>query len=297
MSQSTARSTLRAKEVGVRKVSGASKKTIASQFYIESAFFTCLSFILGYVLCYIFKPWFLNVLQLKIDNSFLYSPLVLVLLFGLLLITTIVAGSYPACVLSAFKPVVTLKGKMSVQAGGVTVRKIFTTLQFAIAIGLIICRRVIDRQLFFFRHTDIVLNRNNVVMIPILNSFGKNYRAFKSDVQALAGVDNVATSRYGMFKGCDMYSINGKTKEEDVMLSALTVDNNYIKTLGIKWKYPPSSNKWLTGSKEVVINESAIGKLHLKLNPVGSYIQAGNQKIEVAGVLQNFNFSSMESVI
>jgi putative ABC transport system permease protein len=70
MSLSTARATLRAKEVGVRKVSGASRKSIALQFYIESAVFTLLSFILGYTLCYVFKPWFLNVLQLKIDNSF-----------------------------------------------------------------------------------------------------------------------------------------------------------------------------------------------------------------------------------
>jgi putative ABC transport system permease protein len=77
MSLSTARSTLRAKEVGVRKVSGASRKTIAMQFYVESGIFTLLSFVLGYVLCYAFKPWFTNTLQLQIDNSFLYSPLVI----------------------------------------------------------------------------------------------------------------------------------------------------------------------------------------------------------------------------
>ena len=113
MSLSTARSTLRAKEVGVRKVSGASRKSIAVQFYIESAVFTCISFGLGYLLCYIFTPWFLNLLQLRIDNSFFYSPLVLFSLFTLLIVTILIAGSYPSLVLSAFKPVVTLKGKMS----------------------------------------------------------------------------------------------------------------------------------------------------------------------------------------
>ncbi|MDB5155519.1 MAG: hypothetical protein JWR50_226, partial [Mucilaginibacter sp.] len=152
MNLSTARATLRAKEVGVRKVAGASRKTIATQFYVESALFAVLSFVLGYLLCYAFKPWFLNVLQLKIDNSFLYSPVVLILLAALLILTILIAGSYPALVLSAFKPVTTLKGKMSKAMGGIAVRKVFTTLQFAISVGLIICGIVIDRQLYYFRH-------------------------------------------------------------------------------------------------------------------------------------------------
>ena len=140
MSLSTARSTLRAKEVGVRKVNGASRRSVALQFYIESALFTFFSFMLGYVLCYSFKSWFLNILELKIDTSFLYSAPVLLILSGLLLLTILIAGSYPSIVLSAFKPVITLKGKLSKQTGGVTVRKAFTTFQFTISVGLICLR-------------------------------------------------------------------------------------------------------------------------------------------------------------
>jgi putative ABC transport system permease protein len=125
MSLTTARATLRAKEIGVRKVTGASRKSIAMQFYVESALFTILSFIIGYVLCYSFKSEFLNILELKIDASFLYSPLMMVALLILLVTTLLISGSYPAIILSAFKPVITLKGKMSKQAGGITVRKIF----------------------------------------------------------------------------------------------------------------------------------------------------------------------------
>ena len=294
MSLSTARSTLRAKEVGVRKITGASRKTIASQFYIESALFTCLSFILGYVLCYMFKPWFLNVLQLKIDNSFLYSPLVLSLLFILLIITIIIAGSYPSMVLSAFKPVVTLKGKMSKQTGGITVRKIFTTLQFTISVGLIICGIVIDRQLYFFRHADTGINKDNVVMVPIDNSIGKNYPDFERDIKNLAGISSVATSRYPMFKGYDNFMINGKSKGEDVMLPSLVVNDEFITTLGLQWKYPPLAHTNLTSGNKVVINELAIEKLHLPANPIGSFIKSGPMAIEVVGVVKNFNFNSME---
>ncbi|HEY4326748.1 MAG TPA: ABC transporter permease [Mucilaginibacter sp.] len=297
MSLSTARATLRAKEVGVRKVSGASRKTIATQFYVESALFTFLSFVLGYLLCYLITPWFLNVIQLKIDSSFLYSLVVLILLSGLLLITILVAGLYPSVVLSAFKPVITLKGKMGKQSGGVMVRKVFTTLQFTISVCLIICGIVIDRQLYFFRHADTGVNKDNVVMIPISNKVGKNYPALKHDIQLLGGVSNVATSHYAMFGGFDMFSYNGKTKGETVMLVAMMVNEQFINTVGLKWKYPPVPNKVLVGRTKVIINEEAISTLHLPANPTGSFIKSDDHNIEITGVLKNFNFTSMESTI
>jgi putative ABC transport system permease protein len=294
MSLSTARATLRAKEIGVRKVSGASRKSVAAQFYVESGLYAVLSFVLGYLICYMFKPVFLNVLQLKIDNTFLYNPLVLTLLGVLLLVTILVAGSYPSLVLSAFNPIVSLKGKMSKQSGGVAVRKVFTTLQFAISVGLIICGIIIDRQLYYFRHADTGVNRDNIVMIPVGASFGKNYASFNHDIKSLAGIANVATSRYAMFTFYDDYEIEGKTKDQNVMLNALSVDNNFMSLVGLKWKYPPLSASHLTGDDKVVINELAIEKLHLSGNPVGTLIKSGSRNIEIVGVVKNFNFGSME---
>ncbi|MCO5950381.1 ABC transporter permease [Mucilaginibacter flavidus] len=297
MSLSTARATLRAKEVGVRKVAGASRKTIATQFYIESAMFATISFVLGYLLCYAFKSWFLNVLQLKIDDTFLYSPIVLISLFILLMLTILIAGSYPSVVLSAFKPVATLKGKMGKSTGGVVVRKVFTTLQFAISVGLIICGIVIDRQLYYFRHVDTGVSRENVVMIPVHNTFGTNYPAFKQDIKSLSGIESAATSHYAMFGGYDMNSFNGKTKDDNIMVSSLLADDQYIKTLGLKWKYEPAADQKLAGLQQLVINEAAIEKLHLPANPIGSYVQSGNNKYKVIGVLKNFNYSSLQSAI
>jgi len=296
MSLSTARATLRAREVGVRKVTGASRKTIAVQFYIESALYAVLSFILGYFLCYVFKPWFLNVLQLKIDNSFLYSPFVLGLTATLLLITIVAAGSYPAIVLSAFNPVATLKGKMSKKTGGTIVRKVFTTLQFAISIGLIICGIVIDRQLYYFRHTDTGIDRDNIVMIPVGNGIGKNYPAFKQDIKSLGGIMDVATSHYAMFKGydLDMYYTVGKTEKESVGLSSLIADEHFMHILNLKWKFPPPVNMDLAGKDRIIINEAVIENMHLPANPVGIYLLSGAQRLQIAGVVKNFNFSSMQ---
>ncbi|MDB5000910.1 MAG: hypothetical protein JWR76_1987 [Mucilaginibacter sp.] len=297
MSLTTARATLRAKEVGVRKVSGASRKTIAAQFYVESGLFSCLSFILGYILCYAFKPWFLNVLELKIDNSFLYSPIVLLLLFSLFMITALIAGIYPSVVLSAFKPVITLKGKMSRQAGGTVVRKVFTTLQFSIAVGLIICGIIIDRQLYYIRYADTGINRENVVMIPVSNSISEKYTSFKTDVQALAGINNVATSRYAMFGGYDMFFADKGTKEQNTQIAQLMVDKNFIATMRMKWKYAPAPNTELIGRTKIIINEEAVKELELPGNPIGSFIKSGKDKIEIVGVLKDFNFTSMQYAV
>lgn len=297
MSLSTAQATLRAKEIGIRKVSGASRKSIAAQFYVESGLYAILSFVLGYLICYLFKPVFLNILQLRIDDSFMYSSLVLTLLGILLLVTVLAAGSYPSFVLSAFNPIVTLKGKMSKQAGGVTVRKLFTTLQFAISVGLIICGIIIDRQLYYFRHADTGVNKENIVMIPVGASFGKNYTTFNHDIKSLAGIVDVATSRYAMFTTYDAYEIEGKTKEQTVMLNALAVDSSFMSLVGLKWKYPPLSASHLAGDNKIVINELSIEKLHLSGNPVGAFVKSGSQNLEIAGVVKNFNFGSMQYAI
>jgi len=297
MSLSTARATLRAKEVGVRKVTGASRKNIAKQFYVESALFAFISFVLGYLLCYAFKPFFLNALKLDIDNSFLYSPLVLMLMAGLLIIAIFVAGSYPSFVLSSFKPVAILKGKMGKQSGGVTVRKVFTTLQFAISVGLIICGIVIDRQLYYMRHAETGVDKDNVVMIPAGPTFRDHYTAFSREIKNLAGVSQVSTSQTKMFGGYNMYMVSGKNPKEQTMLPAMAVDQNYINVLGLKWKYPPLANTSLAGKNKVVINEEAIVKLHLQPNPVGTYIKTGNDNVQIMGVVKDFNFTSMEHAI
>jgi putative ABC transport system permease protein len=297
ISLSTARSTLRAKEVAIRKVNGANRKTIALQFYIESTLFAVLSFILAYVLSYVFTPLLLNVLQLKIDATFFYSPSVLYMLLILLVVTILMAGSYPSIILSAYNPIATLKGKMSRQAGGAAVRKVFTTLQFIIAISLIICGIVIDRQLYYFRTTDTGVNRENIVMIPINPGFGNQYDSFKKEVQSIGGIQQVATSRYRAYKEYDMFLTEGETKADRSVMPFLTVDANFIQTLNIPWKTAPVSSDDLMRTKAVVINESARIKLKLPANPIGSFIKKDGVRYQVSGVVKNFNFGSMQYAI
>ncbi|PJJ79231.1 ABC transporter permease [Mucilaginibacter auburnensis] len=304
MSLATAKATLRAKEIGVRKVAGASRTTVAIQFFIESALFTVLSFALAFLLFYLFKPWFLNVLQIKIDNSFLYNHVVLMLLAALLVGTIVLAGSYPALVLSSFNPASTLKGKMAKNTGGVTVRKIFTTLQFTVAIALIICGITIDRQLYFFRHTYTGLDRENILVIPGSPSFGKNYQSFNQDIKTMVGDSMVAASRRNIFdSGYNILILNDQKTEEESFVTNFEVNRNFFNLLKINWKTPPPSLLNI-GETDILINEQAITKLHLKPDPIGQKISSGNKMFNpngmtytVAGIVKNFNYMSLASEI
>jgi len=289
MSLSTARASIRAREIGVRKVLGAGKNTIAVQFFAESALFTTISFILGYVICFLFQPFFFDFLHIGIDSSFLYQPAVLMSFGGLLIITIAVAGTYPSLLLSAYKPVSVLYGKLG-RTGTINVRKVFTVFQFSIAIIFIICGIVMQRQMHFFRHKDTGINRENIVMVPFGSSVSKHYAAFKGEVRAVPGVRQISIALHPLFKGYDMMGITPPATGKMILMPTLDVDQQFIPMLGLKWKLPPSDSFFYRTKNKIVLNETGVEKLSLGQNPI-------NQKVdqfEVAGVLKDFNWSSLE---
>ena len=289
MSLSTARASIRAREIGVRKVLGAGKNTIAVQFFAESALFTTISFILGYVICLLFQPFFFDFLHIGIDSSFLYQPTVLMSFGGLLIITIAVAGTYPSLLLSAYKPVSVLYGKLG-RTGTINVRKVFTVFQFSIAIIFIICGIVMQRQMHFFRHKDTGINRENIVMVPFGSNVSKHYAAFKGEVRAVPGIRQISIALHPLFKGYDMMGITPPATGKMILMPTLDVDQQFIPMLGLKWKLPPSDSFFYRTKNKIVLNETGVEKLSLGQNPI-------NQKVdqfEVAGVLKDFNWSSLE---
>jgi putative ABC transport system permease protein len=297
MSLATARATNRAKEIGVRKVLGAGRSGIASQFYTESSLTTLLAFLLGFFLFYLVQPHFFNLLQLRIDPSFLFNPILLGSFTCLLLITILVAGSYPAIVLSAYNPIATLYGRLSKQRGGAVIRRFLTVLQFTFSIGLVISSFIMERQLYFFRHADTGVNRENIVMIPFGKSIGKHFQAFRKDVSELSAVSQVATAHYPMYKGYDMFFVKGKDNKQDLTLPVFTVDDQFIQLLNLQWKIPPAYNQLILQPDRVVINEAAITKLNLPEDPTDQLIDMGDKKYRVAAVLKNFNYQSLQDKI
>lgn len=295
MSLATARATIRAKEIGVRKVMGAARRNIASQFYIESSLYAVLAFALGCFLYRVLQPSFYNLLQLDIDATFLYSKEMIAIFAILFFVTILGAGIYPSIILSRYKPVVTLYGKVSKFSSGAGIRKFFTVLQFSISIVLILCSVIINRQLYFIRNTDTGINRENVLMVPFDKTIAGHFAAFRNDIQALPAIRQVSVGHYPLYKGYDMFF--AQTKDGGIPIPIFSVDKQFIEMMDMQWKIPPLNAAELTREKKVIINEAAINRLGLSANPVGQTINLSGDTIQVTAVVKDFNFESMQKKI
>lgn len=294
-SLSTTLSTIRSKEIGVRKVLGANRKAVALQFFIESALFTIIAFVLGYVLCMAFQPLFFDFLQIQMDSSFLYSPTIFVSFLVLFVITVVLAATYPAIILSAYRPVKVLYGKFSKQNSGIKMRKIFTVFQFTISTVIIICGIVIDRQMYFFENVNTGIDRENIVMIPFSQEVGNQYMGFKNEIQSLSTVSELSTARYSMYKEIDMIGTSPKNSDQTLLLRTLSVDQNFISLLGLDWKSMPyDSLIFQSQNTTLVLNETAVEQMNFNPDPLNQTI---NGKHEVKGVLKDFNYSSLHNKI
>lgn len=286
MNLTTARSTLRAKEVGVRKVAGAGRSGLIKQFYTESVLVCCIAFGLSFILVEIMRQPFYNLLNLTIDSTFLFSPTFIGVLITILLLSAFIAGSYPALILSGFSPIEVLKGRFGSQQKGASLRKMFMIFQFTVSIALIVCSFIVQEQLSFMQNMKLGFNKDQMLNIPLSGSIGKNYFALKNEIAALTGVEEVSYSSTGLYKGYDMFFEKNKTTKKDVSVAFAEVDANYMNTLQLAWKIKPQGTSWTNG-KSMLINEVAVKELGLKGDPIG-------QKVfnkTIAGVLKNFHFT------
>lgn len=298
MSLTTARSTIRAKEVGVRKVLGANRNNLASQFYGESILISLISFALALVLFQVLKQSFYGLLDLNIDDSFVTSPLFLSILLVLVVITALIAGSYPALLLSKFSPLLILKGKLSSANQGAALRRGFIVFQFAVSVVLIVFSIVVQRQLSYMQTKKIGMNKQQVLVVTLSKEAQKHYAAFRNDLSQSAGIEKIGASSMSLFNGgWNMFFTKMPTTNEDVSINNMTVDENFFDLLELEWKTKPADMKDLVIGTRVLINETAVGKLKIADKPIGKKLDLSNEKAEIVGVLKDFNFTSLQSKI
>lgn len=288
MSLTTARATQRAREVGVRKVVGATRAGLGKQFYIESVLVCALSFGLGLAMVYYLSQPFYELLGLKIDAAFVISPFFLSFLMALLLVTTLVAGSYPAFILSGFAPLEVLKGRFMGNVSGVGVRRFFIVFQFSVSIALIMGSLVVKEQLAFMQRKDLGLYKEQVLSIPLGPSMAAHYKPFREAVKQRAGVTNVTFANVGLFKGYNMFFVPNATTKKQVGIAQMVVDGEFVKTFGVKWKTAPTA---VGRGNHTLINQLAVRELGIKGDPIGQQIMEG---VNVDGIIGNFDFSSIQ---
>ncbi|MES2107390.1 MAG: ABC transporter permease [Bacteroidota bacterium] len=308
MNLSTARSSNRAREVGVRKVLGSPRKHLIAQFLTESVLVTLFATLIALLIAWLFLPQFNKmsgkdlVITGQIISWLLPTLLVIVLVIGCL------AGSYPALYMSAFQPIQVLKGKIAAGFKGGMFRSVLVVFQFCISIFLIISTMVIYNQLQYIQNKDLGYNRDHVLVVRNVWSLGKGAKSFRDEVKTLAGVQNASLSGAlptGGYGNSSAFFKNPTLDQKQSMLSQIwPADENYMPTLGVKIIAGRNfSKEMLTDTAALIINETAAKQLGFA-NPIDQFLYTPNdrmgktvKKYHIIGVMRNFNFASLKDNI
>jgi putative ABC transport system permease protein len=306
MNLTTARSTNRAREVGIRKVLGTERKNLITQFLTESTIMVVISLMIALVVASFVLPLFNNVAAKSMTMQSLFSPLILPLLIGLPVIVGLLAGSYPAFYLSAFRPIAVLKGQ-TVGKKRSGFRSTLVVFQFAISIILITGTIIIYSQLHYIQNKNLGFNKDQVLVINNGYALGNNATAFKNEMLREPGVSS------GTFTGFLPInsSRNDNTFSSEPVLTSKTgldlqlwsVDNDYIKTLGMQvLKGRNFSSEFKTDSTAIILNETASHLFGFGDNPIGKKIynpqpDNGIAAYQVIGMVKNFHFASLRESI
>jgi putative ABC transport system permease protein len=303
MNLATARSIKRAKEVGLRKVVGSSRTALIFQFFSESISFSFLAMLLAILLFYLLLPVFNQFTSKAIDYPGVH-PAFWLSLIGLMFITGIVAGSYPALYLSSLQPIRVLKGLAKFTRGSILFRRGLTVFQFVLSIVLIIATIVIYRQTSYTQHVHLGYNRENLIYIRIEGELStiNNYLRFKQKASMLPGiamVDRSSEVPHAMnFVVYDDVKWQGKEKNASVGFKPASVGFDFLKIMDLKVKEGRGfDNSYPTDSTDAfMVNEEAVKEMGLK-DPIGKWISAWNKKGHIIGVLKDFHTQSLHEPI
>jgi putative ABC transport system permease protein len=309
MNLSTARSANRAREVGVRKVLGSLKNNLVKQFLTESILISCIALVLALALTFAMLPYFNQLAAKNIKLNLLASPWLVPVLLLLVLITGLLAGSYPAFYLSSFKPIQVIKGKLAAGFKTSRLRSGLVVFQFAISIILIIATIVIYKQLHFIQSAKTGFNREQVMVIHNSAPLGKKVNAFREEILKLPGVDNATITGYlptsGSRNDNPVFADPTLDQKRAVSMQTWDVDEQYIPTLGMEMKAGRNFSKdFPTDSSGIIINEAALRLLGFT-DPIGKslyYMRDINKKddvsaLHIVGVIKDFNFNSMRQQV
>jgi putative ABC transport system permease protein len=304
MNLSTARSAGRSKEVGVRKVLGSVKSQLVAQFLTESMLTCLIAMLLAFALGEIFLLLFKDMLFEGLDTSLLNQNWLWLGILILIFVVGIIAGSYPAFYLSAFKPVDVLKGKLRMGMKNSLTRSTLVIFQFGVSVCLIVCTTVVFRQLSYISNLNMGFDKENLLVITNTDRLGTNMGAFK---QALDNSPEVLSSSYafnlpGTGIDQDLFRPEG-AGTEDKLLAFVTADYDYLQTLNIQLKEGRNFSRDFPSDADdqqgaMLINESAAAILGWD-NPIGKRLRSArdDNNRKIIGVIKDFNFNSLHRQI
>jgi putative ABC transport system permease protein len=310
MNMATARSANRAREVGMRKVVGAYRKQLITQFLSESVLMTIIALVIALCIVFALLPDFNSLAGKSMAFSVFTQPTVIGFVLLITILVGIISGSYPSFYLSSFMPITVLKGTIS-KAGKKSglLRKVLVVIQFFIAIIMIIGTIVVSSQLSFLRNTDLGFKKENLVVLEMQDStFRSKAETFKNELLQSSAIVS-ATNSTGVPGQIDWIQVMRVEREDGMAEMALILaqtDYDFIKTMGMELVLGRDfdRNMGTDDSAAVLINETAVNTLGWQDNPIGKKIQYGfdlegnpGRIMKVIGVVKDFHFRSLHNKI
>lgn len=310
MNLSTARSSNRAKEIGVRKVLGSEKNTIVRQFIIESILFVTVGTMAALILVQLSLNAFNTVTEKNLSLlPHLTNPYFFGTLAAFILIVGLAAGSYPALYLSAFKPAETLKGKLRAGFKGTGIRNSLVVFQFTVSIALIICTFFVQKQLSYTRTIDVGFSKEHVLQIYNMHQLGEGVDVLKARLQTNPVFTVIAKSGFipPYVWGGDRYRAEGP-QQPVVDINYMRCDENYLPLLQAEFITGRNFDPKNAADKyNIVINEEAAKILGYGSketwgdnSPLGKFVVqsfGSEEKFRIIGVVKDFNFNSVKQKI
>ena len=306
MNLSTARSSMRSMEVGLRKVMGADKSRLIRQFMGESFMMTTVSMVVALVLVYLFLPTFSNFTGKVLTLNFLKNPEYIVGLVGLVLLVSLVSGSYPALFLSGFSPAKVLKGAFKAGKGHEQFRSVLVVGQFAISVVLIVAVLVVVRQLEYMQSKDLGFEKEDIIVLPSSPAIQENYLILKDRLERHAGIKSVSiSSRVPSGRLLDNQGstaeIDGELTQLNLRIADVHVAHNFLDTYGIPvvagrdFDFNLASDS----TEAFILNEVAIKEIGWSSpeEAIGQQFLYGGRRGFVTGVMKNFHFESLHQPI
>lgn len=305
MNLSTARSVLRAKEIGIRKVVGAERRELIFQFLSESTLITWMAMLLAFGLTWQLLPLLNNLSGQTLSINALFRWQIIIPLLLTPFVVGLIAGIYPALFMSSFKPIKVLKGFMKTGGANISFRQVLVTAQFAISIMLIIATAVVFRQLRYMQEKSLGFDRNHIITMRSQGTLNNNFETFRTELLANTNIKNVARSSRiptGRLLDAQGSSIQrgDSLAPTQADIKFVRVDHDFISTYGVKMLAGRSfSRDYGLDTAGFMINQAAVSVLGLKSNQeaIGKNFTYGDRKGKIIGVFNDFHFESMHQKI
>jgi putative ABC transport system permease protein len=305
MNLTTARSARRAKEIGIRKVTGSSKSQLVTQFLIESLLTAILALLLSIGFILLLLPSFNQISGKFISFSSLLEPSTFLILLAIILFVGLLGGSYPAFYLSKFNPVNVLKGSLSKSSSNATLRKVLVVVQFSISMIMIICTMVVYGQLSYIRNRDLGFNKEQVLSLTANTNkdIHSNILSFKNELRNNPLVISISTAENhpgSSNVNFILFSVESKNGFVDKGVDTYGADEAYFKTLGIQLKTGRNFSGLPDTLRSIIVNENMV-KYFGWDNPIGKRVKSPGDTtgfyLQVIGVVKDFNQKSLYNPI